>query len=59
MNIDIFNPSLTAVMQPAFEMGEAAAELLINIIESKKPVTHFEKLVLDTKLIIRDSSKKR
>lgn len=56
---DLFNPSLTVVMQPAFELGEVAAELLIKMIESKRPVTRFETRVLDTQLIIRESSAKR
>lgn len=56
---DIFNPSLTVVKQPAFELGEVAVQLLIKMIESKRPVTKFETRVLDTKLIIRESSAKR
>jgi LacI family transcriptional regulator len=59
VNADIFNPPLTTVLQPAFEMGKIATELLIQIIESKQPVTHFEKIILDTKLIVRGSSMKR
>jgi LacI family transcriptional regulator len=53
---DLLNPSLTAVVQPAFEMGQVATELLIQLIESKRPVTQFERKVLDTKLYIRESS---
>lgn len=59
INADIFDPPLTAVMQPAFEMGKAATEMLILIIESKRPVTHFEKITLDTELIVRKSSMKK
>jgi LacI family transcriptional regulator len=33
---------LTEVRQPAFEIGQTAIELLIQIIESKRPVTDFE-----------------
>jgi LacI family transcriptional regulator len=54
--VDLFNPSLTAVKQPAFEMGQVATELLINLIESKRPVTEFEKVILQTELFVRDSS---
>jgi len=57
--VELLNPSLTAVKQPAFEMGQTATELLINIIESKRPVTEFEKVVLQTELIVRDSSAKK
>jgi LacI family transcriptional regulator len=55
---ELFNPSLTTICQPAFEMGKGAAELLIQLIESKKPVTQFEKRVLPTELVIRSSSLK-
>jgi len=53
---DIFHPSLTSVVQPALEMGTLATELLIQLIESRRPVTHFQKKVLETELKIRDSS---
>jgi LacI family transcriptional regulator len=56
---NLFSPSLTAVRQPAFEIGQVAIELLIQIIESKRPVTQFETRVLDTQLIIRESSLKK
>lgn len=56
---ELFNPPLTTICQPAFEMGKTAAELLIQLIESKKPNTSFEKRILPTELIIRDSSVKK
>jgi LacI family transcriptional regulator len=56
ISADIFNPSLTAVVQPALEMGQQITELLIQLIESKRPVTSFQKHVLATELKIRDSS---
>lgn len=55
---ELFNPALTTIRQPAFEMGKAAAELLIQLIESKKPVSVFEKRILPTELFIRKSSVK-
>lgn len=54
---DLFSPSLTTVRQPAFEIGQVATELLIQMIESKRPVTEFETRVLDTELTIRESTK--
>lgn len=54
----IFQPPLTTIRQPAFEMGKAAAELLIRLIESKKPIDTFEKIVLPTTLTIRASTAK-
>jgi DNA-binding LacI/PurR family transcriptional regulator len=56
---ELFCPSLTTVTQQAFEMGKVATELLIKLIESKKPVKDFEKVVLPTELVIRDSTTKR
>lgn len=49
--VDLFTPPITAVRQPAFEMGKAATELLIQLIESKRPVTEFETRTFNTELI--------
>lgn len=57
--VELLNPSLTAVKQPAFEMGQTATELLIKLIESKRAVTEFETVVLQTEIIARDSSRKK
>lgn len=51
--LDLFNPSLTSVFQPAFEMGEVATQKLLELIEAKYPVTEFERKVLNTSLFIR------
>ncbi len=56
---EIFNPPLTTVRQPAFEMGKLATELLIQLIESKRPVTSFEKRILPTEMFIRDSTSRK
>lgn len=56
---ELMSPSLSAVKQPAFEMGQTATELLIKIIESKRAVTEFETIVLQTEIITRDSSAKK
>ena len=56
--VDIFHPALTSVRQPAFEMGQVAMEMLIQLIESKHPVTKFETRVLNTELSVRASSVK-
>lgn len=53
---ELLNPSLTVVRQPAMEMGRASMELLLQLIESKRPVTQFEKRVLSPELIIGNSS---
>ncbi len=55
----LFDPPLTVIKQPAFEIGQTATELLIQVIESKRPVVDFQTKILDTELIIRESSLKR
>lgn len=53
---ELFNPPITTIRQPAFEMGQNATELLINIIESKRPVTEFTTKVLHTEFTERESA---
>jgi LacI family transcriptional regulator len=53
---ELLNPSLTTVHQQPFTMGETAMQMLIKQIESKRPVSAFEKVVIPTKVEIRDSS---
>ncbi|MBX2922515.1 MAG: LacI family DNA-binding transcriptional regulator [Chitinophagaceae bacterium] len=55
---EIFNPPLTTIKQPAFEMGRQAIELLLQLIESKRPIKQFEKRVLSAELIVRESTGK-
>jgi LacI family transcriptional regulator len=56
---ELFCPSLTTVVQPAFEIGKKAAELLLQVIESKKPVKEFSNFVLPTEVRVRESSRKK
>lgn len=51
--LDLFNPSLTSVRQPAFEIGQQATQMLLQLIEAKYPVEEFERRVLETDLFIR------
>lgn len=53
---DLVDPPLTVVRQPAFEIGRDATELLLQLIESKRPVKQFEKRVLTPQLMIGESS---
>lgn len=53
---ELFNPPLTTIRQPAFKIGQLAAENLISIIESKYPVSKFTTQLLDTEFTIRSSS---
>jgi LacI family transcriptional regulator len=55
---ELLDPPLSIIKQPAFEMGEISMELLLQLIESKRPVTEFETRVLSTELLIRGSTRK-
>ncbi|MCK7554788.1 substrate-binding domain-containing protein [Chitinophaga sedimenti] len=57
--IELMNPPLTVVRQPAFEMGEVATDLLLQLIESKRPVRDFERRILTTSLIVNASGSKK
>ncbi len=56
---ELTDPPLTVVRQPALEMGKAATELLLQLIESKRPVTEFEKRILSPEFIVMESGKRR
>jgi len=54
--VALLNPPLTAIVQPAYEIGKESAIVLFKIIE-KKTLLHSEKrMVLPSKLIERQSS---
>lgn len=50
--IELLHAPITVVRQPAFEMGQIATELLLQLIESKRPVKEFETRVLHSELLI-------
>lgn len=54
----VVTPTLSSVVQPGFEMGRKAAEILIEEIklEHKKTPYSFQKIVLPTSLVIRKST---
>lgn len=61
-NIDLtelLSPSLSVVRQPAFEMGQVATSLLLNMIESKRPVQDFTTTVLPPVLFARESTQQK
>jgi DNA-binding LacI/PurR family transcriptional regulator len=53
---DLFTPSVTAVVQPAYEIGFRAAEILLNRIEEGQKRGAAITLRLPAKLEIRDTS---
>jgi LacI family transcriptional regulator len=56
---DYFSPSITTVAQPAFEMGQKAAELLFEILSTKPrdlDKIKYQTIKIKTSLNIRESS---
>jgi len=47
------DPPLTTVRQPLYKMGEEAAKLLFQLLNSKESKP--KKIILDTQLVIRES----
>ncbi|MDN3667907.1 LacI family DNA-binding transcriptional regulator [Echinicola jeungdonensis] len=56
----MIDPPLSTVSQPGFQMGEKAAQLLLEMIDQKeaKP-TQGKEVVLETELIVRGSSQRK
>ncbi len=53
----LLNPSLTAIRQPAFEMGREAAAILVNLVEKKESRFRNDKTVIKSQLIVRNSTR--
>lgn len=53
----LLNPSLTAIAQPAFEMGREAAAILVNLVEKKESRFNHLRTEIKTRLIVRNSTK--
>ena len=55
---EVIEPTLTTVNQPDFKIGKISAELLLEQIEKKNNKTHNESILLDSELIVRNSTAK-
>jgi len=53
----LLNPSMSTITQPAFEIGMEAAAILFKIIEKKGHQFISERTVINSKLIVRNSTK--
>lgn len=56
---EVVTPSISTIRQPGFEMGQKAAELIIEQIKRKNQPSRFQNIVMPTELIIRQSSFKK
>ena len=52
----LLNPSLTAIAQPAFEMGREAAAVLVNLVEKKESRYRHQRTEIKSRLIVRNST---
>ncbi|UOQ67687.1 LacI family DNA-binding transcriptional regulator [Hymenobacter volaticus] len=53
---DLLSPSLSTVVQPAQEIGQVAAERLIDLIENKQRAKPVDTVKIPTELIVRNST---
>lgn len=53
---EVVTPSISTIKQPAQEMGQKAAELLIFEIEHKENPRKYQTITMPTELIVRESS---
>ncbi|MVZ63437.1 LacI family DNA-binding transcriptional regulator [Sphingobacterium humi] len=52
------NPSLSTIVQPAYDMGYQAVEKLISLLQSKNRFDmEFDTTILDSKMILRNSTR--
>jgi LacI family transcriptional regulator len=54
---DLLLPSLSTVVQPAQEIGQLAAERLIDLIERKSRALPIDTVSIPTELLVRDSTR--
>lgn len=52
----IFNPTITAVSQPLWEIGTELMQMMLNLLKKKDVKDSPEKIVLKTELKVRESS---
>jgi LacI family transcriptional regulator len=52
----LFNPPLSSIIQPAYEIGREAAAILFKIIENKKLMPSEKKVILPSQIIYRGST---
>ncbi|HZL57265.1 MAG TPA: substrate-binding domain-containing protein, partial [Bryobacteraceae bacterium] len=54
---DLFSPAITTIVQPAYEIGSRAADILLDRIENVRAVKDVQTVRLPAALKIRESSR--
>ena len=54
--VALFNPPLSTIVQPAYDIGRQAANILFKIIDKKKLLSSEKKIVIPSHLVIREST---
>jgi len=52
----VLTPTITAVSQPLWEMGNQLMALMLNLLKNNDSTSLTQKIVIDAELIVRDSS---
>ena len=55
----LLNPSLTTITQPALEIGEQAAKLLFDLLDTNADKNTHNEVVLQSQIIVRNSTSKQ
>lgn len=55
-SVSLFDPPLTTITQPAHDIGRAAARILLQAVEKRRPVLPSQSLVLNSELVQRRST---
>jgi len=55
----LFNPPLSAIVQPAYEIGRESAAILFKLIDKKKLLSSEKRIVIPSHLVIRESTKSK
>ncbi|SES89257.1 transcriptional regulator, LacI family [Natronincola peptidivorans] len=54
-NAEYFNPSISTIVQPRYEMGQKGMELMLRMVEGE--INHGYEVILDYRLVERESSR--
>jgi LacI family transcriptional regulator len=52
----LFNPPLSTIVQPAYDIGRESANVLFKIIDKKKLLSNEKKIVIPSHLVVREST---